>query len=243
MIDLKGKWVLVTGSSRGIGRLLAEALAKKGANLILHSRKIEHTDEIASLARSLGVSVRQVEADLSDGNSVIAMLDSIADLDVSVVYNNAGYQVTYRPDIYDTPYEDYDLSFRINTVAPMLICYRLFPLMKKNKFGRIVNTTSGIAGDPHQGPYSAAKAALDKVTADLATQIEADEDIVISLTDPGWCRTDLGGPSAPNAPESAVAGCLAPGFVSKCKSGRIIHAQEYTGLTFDRIVEELEQEI
>ena len=243
MIDLKGKWVLVTGSSRGIGKLLAMALAGKGANLILHSRSISHTDEIAAYAKSAGVSVRQVEADLSDGASVEKMLDSVADLEISVVYNNAGYQVTYRPDIYDTPYEDYDLSFRINTVAPMIICYRLFPLMKKNKFGRIVNTTSGIAGDPHQGPYSAAKAALDKVTADLATQIGEDEDIVISLTDPGWCRTDLGGPSAPNAPESAVPGCLAPGFVSKCKSGRIIHAQDYVGLSLDRIVEELEQEI
>lgn len=243
MIDLKGKWVLVTGSSRGIGKLLAMALADKGANLILHSRSLSHTDEIASYAKSAGVSVRQVEADLSDGASVEKMLDSVADLEISVVYNNAGYQVTYRPDIYDTPYEDYDLSFRINTVAPMIICYRLFPLMKARKFGRIVNTTSGIAGDPHQGPYSAAKAALDKVTADLATQIGEDEDIVISLTDPGWCRTDLGGPSAPNAPESAVPGCLAPGFVSKCKSGRIIHAQDYTGLTLDRIVEELEQEI
>ena len=243
MIDLKGKWVLVTGSSRGIGKLLAMALADKGANLILHSRSLSHTDEIAAYAKSAGVSVRQVEADLSDGASVEKMLDSVADLEISVVYNNAGYQVTYRPDIYDTPYEDYDLSFRINTVAPMIICYRLFPLMKARKFGRIVNTTSGIAGDPHQGPYSAAKAALDKVTADLATQIGEDEDIVISLTDPGWCRTDLGGPSAPNAPESAVPGCLAPGFVSKCKSGRIIHAQDYTGLTLDRIVEELEQEI
>ena len=243
MIDLKGKWVLVTGSSRGIGKLLAMALAGKGANLILHSRSISHTDEIAAYAKSAGVSVRQVEAYLSDGASVEKMLDSVADLEISVVYNNAGYQVTYRPDIYDTPYEDYDLSFRINTVAPMIICYRLFPLMKARKFGRIVNTTSGIAGDPHQGPYSAAKAALDKVTADLATQIGEDEDIVISLTDPGWCRTDLGGPSAPNAPESAVPGCLAPGFVSKCKSGRIIHAQDYVGLSLDRIVEELEQEI
>ena len=243
MIDLKGKWVLVTGSSRGIGKLLAMALADKGANLILHSRKIEHTDEIAEYAKNAGVSVRQVEADLSDGASVLAMLDSIDDIEVSVVYNNAGYQVTYRPEVFDTPYEDYDLSFRINCVAPMLICYRLFPLMKARKFGRIVNTTSGICGDPYQGPYSAAKAALDKVTSDLSCLIGADEDIVISLTDPGWCRTDLGGPSAPNAPESAVSGCLAPGFVSKCKSGRIIHAQEYTGLTFDRIVEELEQEI
>ncbi len=239
MIDVKGRWILVTGSARGIGRLISIELAKRGANLILHSRDVSHTESLATEIKALGCEAVSVSCDLSDGNDVKRMLAELDGYDIDIVYNNAGYQVTYRPDVFDTPFEDYDLSFRINTTAPMLICYDLFPKMLKKGFGRIVNTTSGIDKDPYQGPYSAAKAALDKVTKDLATLIK-DEDIVISLTDPGWCRTDLGGPNAPNAPESAVPGCIAAGIVSKCESGRIIHVQDYAGKTAEEIAAILE---
>lgn len=239
MVDISGKWVLVTGSARGIGRLLSVELAKRGANLILHSRDVSHTKSLEDEVRALGSDCVSVACDLSDGADVLRMLSELEGYDIDIVYNNAGYQVTYRSGVYDTPYEDYDLSFRINTTAPMLICYNLFPKMLKRGFGRIINTTSGIDKDPYQGPYSAAKAALEKVTRDLATLIK-DEDIVLTLTDPGWCRTDLGGPNAPNAPESAVAGCLAPGLVSRIDSGRIVHSQDYPGKTAEEIAKILE---
>jgi len=240
MIDVSGRWVLVTGSARGIGRLLALELAKHGANLILHSRDTAHTADLEKQIKSAGNKCVSVSCDLADSEDVQKMMKRLESYDIDIVYNNAGYQVKYRPDVFDTPYEDYDYSFRINTIAPMIICYDLFPKMKERGFGRIVNTTSGIDKDPHQGPYSAAKAALDKVTKDLCTLI-GDDDIVITLTDPGWCRTDLGGPNAPNTPESAVAGCVAPGLVSRCESGRIIHSQDFAGKSVEEIVAELEK--
>ena len=58
--------------------------------------------------------------------------------------------------------------------------------------GRILNTTSGIALDVCQAGYSASKAALDKITIDLGSKVQG-TDVLINLTDPGWCRTDLGG--------------------------------------------------
>ena len=106
-------------------------------------------------------------------------------------------------------------------------------------FGRIVNTTSGIALDPHQAAYSASKAALDKITVDLGSTVEG-TDVMINLTDPGWCRTDLGGPQAPNPPESALPGLVVGAFVDDGKSGRLFAAQEYTGLTFEEAVKRAE---
>lgn len=76
--------------------------------------------------------------------------------------------------------------------------------------GRILNTTSGIALDVCQAGYSASKAALDKITIDLGSKVQG-TDVLINLTDPGWCRTDLGGPQAPNAPESGIQHMLIVG--------------------------------
>lgn len=241
MVDVKGRWVFITGASRGIGKLMAMELASRGANLILHARKKSNLDEVVSFVESKGGIYKVVEAELSDYVQVNAMLDEICSfgINVDIVYNNAGLQVTYRPDVFDTVAEDYDTSFRINTVAPMMICYRLLPKMLENGFGRIVNTTSGIANEPEQGPYSASKAGLDKVTADLTkiTRAKKDADVLVFLTDPGWCRTDLGGPNAPNSPESAVNGMVAPGLAEAgSKDGYVVHAQDYAGKTIEEIV-------
>ena len=244
MTDIKGKWALLTGASRGIGRLSAVFMAKQGVNLVLHSRSRKHCQDILNEVKALGVEAYCVEAELSEPEQIEAMCAEIdaKGTPVDIILNNAGLQIAYRTEYLKTPASDYDISFRINTTAPMMICYHFLPAMERRGFGRIVNTTSGIDLEPEQAGYSGAKAALNKVTRDLGLKYQG-TDITLNLTDPGWCRTDLGGPSAPNAPESAVPGCLAPGFVSKCKSGRIIHAQDYVGLSLDRIVEELEQEI
>ncbi|MBR4580067.1 MAG: SDR family NAD(P)-dependent oxidoreductase, partial [Lachnospiraceae bacterium] len=101
--------------------------------------------------------------------------------------------------------------------------------------GRIVNTTSGIALEPEQAGYSAAKAALDKITIDLGSKVEG-TNVMINLVDPGWCRTDLGGPNAPNSPESALPGVLVGVFMDDLKSGRIFRAQEYAGMSLEEAV-------
>ena len=108
-------------------------------------------------------------------------------------------------------------------------------------FGRIVNTTSGIALQPEQTAYSASKAALDKITIDLGSKVQG-TNVLINLTDPGWCRTDLGGPHAPNAPESAIPGIVVGAFVDDRKSGRFLNAPHFTGMTLEDAVKKAEAE-
>ena len=162
-------------------------------------------------------------------------------VDVDIVLNNAGLQIAYRTDYCATPAEDYEISFRVNTIAPALICYHFLPRMISRGTGRILNTTSGIALDVCQAGYSASKAALDKITIDLGSKVEG-TDVLINLTDPGWCRTDLGGPQAPNAPESAIPGIVTGVFVNDGKSGRHLGAQHFAGMTLEDAVKKAEAE-
>ena len=243
MVDVKGRWALITGAARGIGYLTALFMAEMGCNLILHSRDISHTQKVLNEVKTLGVEAYAVSAELSDLDSVKDMLDTIDSFDVRVdiVLNNAGMQIAYRAEYFKPPVEDYTESFKINTVAPAMICYHFMPKMIENGFGRILNTTSGIRLEPEQAGYSASKAALDKITIDLGSKVEG-TDVMINLTDPGWCRTDLGGPHAPNAPESAIPGIVVGAFVDDKKSGRFLNAPFFAGLTLEDAVKKAEAE-
>ncbi len=243
MYQVKGKWALITGAARGIGYLTAKFMAQQGCNLILHSRSLEHTEKVLAEVRACGVSALAVEADLNDPDAVQRMLTEIdrMEINVDIVLNNAGLQIAYRNDYVNTPVSDYEISFRVNTIAPAMICYHFLPGMMERGTGRIVNTTSGISLDVCQAGYSASKAALDKITIDLGSRVEG-TDVLINLTDPGWCRTDLGGQQAPNAPESAIPGIVVGVFVNDGKSGRYLGAQHFSGMTLEEAVDKAERE-
>jgi short-subunit dehydrogenase len=239
MVDVKGKWGLVTGGARGIGALVVGFLAERGMNVIVQSRSHDHNQAVIDKYRKLcpGSSFRSIAADLGKPDEVRDMLSEIDALgvDVDFVFNNAGVQIAYRKDPFLTPVSDFTDSFLINTIAPALICYHFLPKMMKKGFGRIVNTTSGIDKEPEQAGYSASKAALDKYTRDLGTMVEG-TDVIISLTDPGWCRTDLGGGAAPNSPESALPGVVVGAFVEDKKSGRIFRSGSFHDMDLDKAV-------
>ena len=135
MYNVKGRWALITGAARGIGYLSAKFMASRGCNLILHSRDLKHTEKVLAEVRAMGVSAVAVAADLDDLAAVERMLEEIDDLgvDVDIVMNNAGLQIAYRTDWCATPAEDYEVSFRVNTIAPAMICYHFLPKMPGKK--------------------------------------------------------------------------------------------------------------
>lgn len=243
MVDVKGRWALITGASRGIGYLTALFMAEQGCNLILHGRTKDHCEKALREVREKGVEAYAVEAELTDLDAVEAMLQEIDAKTpvVDIVLNNAGLQIAYRVNYFETPVSDYLESYKINTVAPAMICYHFLPKMIGRGFGRIVNTTSGIRLEPEQAGYSASKAALDKITIDLGSKLQG-TNVLINLADPGWCRTDLGGPHAPNAPESAIPGIAVGAFVEDGKSGRCFSAGYFTGMTLEEAVAKAQRE-
>ncbi|WMT40846.1 SDR family oxidoreductase [Paenibacillus sp. D2_2] len=237
MIDVRGRWALVTGASRGIGYQTAIYMAKQGCNLILQSRSLEHTAKVLDEVKALGVEAYAVTAELNHIEETVAMLDEIEAIgtQVDIIFNNAAVQIAYRKDYWKTPVEDFEGSFHINFISPVMICNRLIPKMIERGFGRVINTTSGIKNEPEQAGYAASKAALDKFTKDLASRLEG-TDVVISLNDPGWCRTDLGGQQAPNSVESVIPGIVVGAFLETRKSGRYFPAQSFTGMSLEEAV-------
>lgn len=234
-MNVKGKWVLITGASRGVGMHIAAALADLGCNLVLHSRSVEHTAELMASLSKKGVSVVAVSAELDDQGQVDAMLNEIEArvAQVDMVFNNAAIQAAWRQDPWQTTAEDFRKSFEINVISLARICNRLVPPMLARKWGRVVNVTSGIANFPQLTAYAVSKAAVDKYVRDFA-QTLAGTGVMMNLLDPGWLRTDLGGPNAPNDPSSVIPGALVPALLDDGVSGRFFRAQDYAGMSLDQ---------
>jgi NAD(P)-dependent dehydrogenase (short-subunit alcohol dehydrogenase family) len=237
MVNVSGKWALITGASRGVGEQIALYLSDLGCNLVLHSRDLSHTKELKAELETKGIKVFAVQAELSKADQVQAMLKEIDRLipHVDFVFNNAAVMTKYCTDFWAVSMEDYRLSFETNVIAIVQICTHFAPKMIANRFGRIVNTTSGIRKEPELAAYSASKAALTKYVQDIAPKFEG-TGVTMNLLDPGWLRTDLGGPNAPNSVESALPGAIIPALLDNGISGCWFNAQDYTGMTVEEAV-------
>ena len=227
-MDISGKWALVTGASRGVGRQVSAALADRGCRLILHSRKREHTAALVAELQAQGLTVHALEAELSDEEQVIALGEEALRLSggIDILYNNAAIMTPFHEDIFVAEAAEYALSFQVNTIAPITLCSLVLPGMIQRGFGRVVNLTSGIKDQPQLMAYAASKAALDKYVYDMAPHLKG-TGVTMNLLDPGWLRTDLGGPQAPNAVESVLPGALVPVLLEDGTCGKFFGAQDY----------------
>ncbi len=228
--NISGKWALVTGASRGIGRQVSLGLADLGCNVVVHGRRLSHTDALADELREKGVRAVQVAAELSDQSQVDAMLVTVNESTpgIDIVYNNAAVMTPYRNDWLNFPAEDFRTSFEVNVISLIRICLALIPGMRQRGWGRIINVTSGVQNQPEMTAYATSKAAVDKFVADTAGTLAGDG-ILMNLLDPGWLRTDLGGPNAPNSVESVLPGALVPAIINDGTVGTLFRAQDYAG--------------
>ena len=225
--DISGKWALVTGASRGVGRQISLGLARAGCNVVLHSRLLESTATLAAELHELGVQTHQVAAELSDAAELTSMLESLLQSgpEIDILYNNAAIMTLYRQDWLNIPDEDYQRSFQVNVIALSRICHVFIPGMKSRKWGRIVNVTSGIQDQPELIAYSISKGAVDKFTTDTSGHL-AEHGVLMNTLDPGWLRTDLGGPNAPGDVTSVLPGALIP-VLTETTHGQLFRAQDY----------------
>lgn len=228
MVDLTGKWALVTGASRGVGKRVAVALAEKGCNLILHSRLKEGTRGTASDVEALGRKAICLGAELSVESSVHGLVRAINAMDVglAILFNNAAIVCPNRK-VFTLRPEDYRSIFEVNVIAPITLCDALIPGMIERGFGRVVNVTSGVADQPEIMPYSVSKAAIDRYVRDMIPTLKG-TGVLMNLLDPGWLKTDMGGSDAPNDPDDVVPGAIVPVLVEdSAGSGKLYSALDY----------------
>ncbi len=228
--SLAGRWCLVTGSSRGIGRQIALGLAGEGANVIVHGRTREHTQATLGEVKRCGVSAESVEAELSNVDQVRSMIRRIVDGHggVDILYNNAAIQGDWK-EMWDTTIEEWEAVFRVNLFAMVLVSTAFAPGMKARGFGRIVNLTSGIKDKPQLSPYSVSKAAVNKFTQDLAFELRG-TGVLVNTLDPGWLKTDMAGPEAEHEVETVLPGALVPALLEPDgPTGSGFRAQDYRG--------------
>ena len=226
-MKLNGKTALVTGSSRGIGKLVAEALAKEGCRVFIHGRTLEACGPTLALVRKAGGEGMCFAADLDVPSRVDALAyEILKEGGVDILYNNAAIMSAWTEDISKQDMGNWARVFQINVFAPMRLTTLLLENMRTRGWGRIVNVTSGIDKVWQLSAYGTSKWALDKWTDDLGSNLEG-TDVIVSRMDPGWLRTDLGGPDADHAPETVLPGALAPVFLADGSPQAQLHrAQE-----------------
>jgi len=195
MTDLKGKTVLVTGGSRGIGAAIVRAVAKAGATVLLHYAKSREAAE--SLRNEIGpVSCDLIAADLAKPDAAGALWRDAkaAAARIDVVVNNAGI---FLPAPIAAPMPDWQRAFaqvmQVNLTAPAELCKLAVAHFRKQGGGKIISIASRAAhrGDaPDQWPYAASKGALVALTKTIARGYAA-ENILAFAVAPGFTETDM----------------------------------------------------
>jgi 3-hydroxybutyrate dehydrogenase len=191
---LKGKNALVTGSTSGIGLGIARALAAQGCNVMLNG--LGDPDEIernrSQLAASNGVKVAYCNADMTRPDEIAALVQATAQQlgSVDILVNNAGIQHT--APIEEFPPERWDAIIAINLSSSFHTIHHALPLMKKNGWGRIINTASvhGLVASVNKAAYVTAKHGLVGLTKVVALET-AGTGITSNALCPGWVRTEL----------------------------------------------------
>lgn len=196
--------VLVTGSSRGIGRAIAERFARDGHRVAIHChvRRAE-ADALKAALQQEHLSVMAVQGDVSKEAEVARMLEEIRAYfgPVDVLVNNAGIALPQQL-LTDCTAADWDRLFAINVRGAFLCCRGVLPDMVRKKRGSIVNLSSmwGVTGGSCEVPYSASKAALIGLTKALAREV-APSGIRVNCVAPGFVPTGMNAHLSPEAVE------------------------------------------
>ena len=192
-MELKGAVGLVTGASRGIGRAIADTLARAGARLVLNGLRKDPLEAAAGELRKQGAEVETVAGDVGDEASASAMVQAAISkwgrLDVLV--NNAG--IGPASPLVEMDPSLFDQVMRTNVRGPYLLMRAAIPPMKKQGGGTIVNIASlaGVNPVPQKAAYAASKWALIGMTRSLMGEVRKDK-IRLILIEPGSTLTDFG---------------------------------------------------
>ena len=198
-IDLSGKNVLVTGSTRGIGRAIAETLAKAGARVAVVGRELQKAQEAAA---EVGNGSMGFACDVTDTGAVAKL---VADVEtafgsIDVLVNNAG--ITRDNLVMRLKDEDWDAVINANLRGAFAAIRAVSRGMMKRRSGRIINISSiiGMIGNKGQANYAASKAGLIALTKSVAKELGS-RNILVNAVAPGFIETEMTAAMTPEARE------------------------------------------
>ena len=211
--SLEGKRALVTGASKGIGRAIAEELARAGAHVVVGYRT--GADEAEALARE--IEGRAVQADVSSAEDAARLVEEAGDLDILV--NNAG--LTRDGLLARMSDDDWRTVIETNLSSVFYTCRAVTRPMMKKRRGAIVNVSSivGVHGNWGQTNYAASKAGIIGFTKSLARELGS-RGIRANVVAPGYVKTQL----TDVLPEEATAT-----MVGQTPLGRVAEPEEIAG--------------
>jgi NAD(P)-dependent dehydrogenase (short-subunit alcohol dehydrogenase family) len=190
LFNLTGKAAIVTGSSRGLGRYMARALARAGADVAVTSRTLSSLDEIAGEVREIGREVFPHELDVRSYDSVQTMVEDthrhFGKIDILV--NNAGCNVR-KPAVDVTP-EDWNMVLETNLRGPFFMAQAVARKMIPRRYGRIINigSVTSVFGYAALAPYCASRGGIRQLTMSLADDWGI-HGITVNCLAPGWFKT------------------------------------------------------
>lgn len=220
--DLAGKVAIVTGGSKGLGRTIAGALARAGADVAITSRTQSDLDRVAAELRQHGRQVLGLHSDVTDEDSIAAMVQRVIDRfgQIDILVNNAGVEGVGAVIEMTPRYWDQVLS--VNLRGPMLCCKHVGPHMISRRRGKVINVASVLASRVarYMGAYAASKAAVVQLTRTLALEWIR-HNVQVNALCPGYFLTPMN--------EEFFASKAGRTLITKLPIGRLGETHELEG--------------
>jgi NAD(P)-dependent dehydrogenase (short-subunit alcohol dehydrogenase family) len=192
---LEGRTAIVTGAGSGIGRAGSEAMAREGARVVVTDRDLESARTTAEHIVSAGGRAEPHELDVTNDEAVVALVSDVAVRHgrIDILHNHAGVQVAGSVEQVDVA--GFDRSWAVNVHAQFVACQAALPIMKKQRSGVILNTSSnsGVFLDRAMTAYITSKAASITMTRQIALDV-ARYGIRVNALCPGWVDTPFNDP-------------------------------------------------
>src|SRR5687767_9550514 len=212
---LDGRTALVVGGNRGLGFEMAKALAEAGASIFIAARdEARNAEARARISELFGRPCAARKCDITNANDVAATVAAAMEKfgSVDILINSAGINI--RGPIGGVSPEDFDKVQRVNVTGTWLMCREVVPLMKQQRYGRIINIASmlSVVGMAERTLYAASKGAVLQMTRALAIELARDS-ITVNAILPGPFATEMNLPLTQDREKYAA-------FVSRIPMGR-----------------------
>jgi NAD(P)-dependent dehydrogenase (short-subunit alcohol dehydrogenase family) len=223
---LSGQRILLTGVSRGVGLETARLFLAEGAELVGVAREPARLERVRRELDPEGTRLTVVAAELTADDAPARLAAAVQARwgALDVLFNNAAVQIDGDTrGITSGPESVFHQALAINLTAPYRLCRALLPLLGLGKQPRIVNVSSGAGNFSSMRmrdipTYRLSKWALNGLTLLLAGELEGK--VSVNAFDPGWVKTDLGGPNAPGSPSESARGALSLVTLPWAESGK-----------------------